>query len=905
MNWIRRLFSRRQLFDDLSAEIRAHLEERTDELSRSGLTEEDAAAQARREFGNVTLTEERAREIWQWPRIESFFEDVRFGLRTLRKSPGFTTVAVLTLALGIGANTAIFSLTDQILLERLPVGHPEQLALLSSTEAKWGRTHTDYDLTTSFSYPMYKDLRDHNEVFSGLLTCFPVEVSVVAHGSAQIAHGELVSGNFFSVLGARPTLGRVFSSADETVPGANPVTVLNYAYWTEHFGGDRSILNQTVNLNGFPFTIVGVARPGFNMIQAGAKPDVYVPITMKAQMTPGWNGLADHSDYFLPIVGRLEAGITLDRAEAGLQPLFHDLLRSEFPEITSRWGATVDLKHFLAGQIELSGGEHGRPVLQHSAKSPLLFLSAMVGLVLLIACANLASLLLARGESRHHEVAVRLALGAGHSRIIRQLLTESTLVAVAGGAAGLFMGWSALRALLAAMPADPGTSGLSASLNLPVLTLTAAVAIGSGILCGLFPAISASRTSLQSAFNDQARSTAGGIQSTRVRKSLIVTQVAMTATLLVAAGLFGESLVRTERVNLGMHIDHIVQFDFLPGLSRYSAAQTLGLFDRLRQKLAALPGVTSVTASESSLLAGGMEIDTVNYEGYRPSGDDENEGLNPWVNYIEPRFFSTLGVPLLKGREFRDSDTASSPAVAIISESVARKFFAGRNPIGLHLGFGGEVPRVEIVGVVGDVRQNDPRWPASPSIYFPCAQDKTVTDATFYVRTPLESRAILATLRNSAAQVAPDVAASNFRTLTEQLNNIIFDERLVTFLTIAFGLLAAALASVGVYGVMAYIVARRTREIGIRMALGAKPGKLAGRILWQAGGLALAGIVIGFLIAVPISRLIRAELFEVKPQDPVAFLISAVLLAAVALAACYIPARRAMRVDPMVALKYE
>ena len=905
MNWIGRLFSRRQLYDDLSEEIRTHLEERTQELSRSGLTREDAAAEARREFGNVTLTEERAREIWQWPGIESFFEDVRFGLRTLRKSPGFTAVAVLTLALGIGANTAIFSLTDQILLEQLPVGHPEQLALLSSTEAKWGRTQDDYDLKNSFSYPMYKDLREHNEVFSGLLTCFAVDVGVVGHNSAQIAHGELVSGNFFGVLGARPVLGRLFSPADETVPGANPVAVLNYTYWTEHFGGNPAILNQTVTINGFPFTIVGVAQRGFDTIQAGARPDLYVPITMKAQMTPGWDGLASHCDYFLPMVGRLKSGMTLDRAEVALEPLFHNLLRSEYTEIASECGKTVDLKHFLTGKIALSGGEHGRPVLQHSVKTPLLFLSAMVALVLLIACANLASLLLARGESRHHEVAVRLALGAGHWRIVRQLLTESTLLAVVGGAAGLFIGGIALRAIIGAMPADPGLSGLSASLNLAVLTFIAAIALGSGILCGLFPAIRASGTSLQSAFNDQARSTAGSIASTRVRKSLIVAQVAMTATLLVAAGLFGESLVRTERVDLGMRIEHLVQFDLAPGLSRYSGEQTIALFDELRQKLAALPGVISVTASENPLLAGGMEIDTVNYEGYRPSGNDENEGLNPWVNHIAPSFFSTLGIPLLEGREFRDSDTVSGSAVAIISESVARKFFAARNPIGLHLGFGSEVPRIQIVGIVGDVRQNDPRWPASPSIYLPCAQDKTITEATFYVRTPLEPRAILATVRSTAAQVAPDVAASNFRTLTEQLDSTVFDERLVTFLTLAFGLLAAALASVGVYGVMAYVVARRTREIGIRMALGARPENLAHMILWQAGELALAGIVIGFLIAVPISRLIRAQLFEVKPEDPAVFLISAALLATVALAACYLPARRAMRVDPMTALKYE
>jgi predicted permease len=812
---------------------------------------------------------------------------------------------VLTLALGIGANTAIFSLTDQVLLRLLPVQHPEELVILRSTENKWGHTEADYDLENSFSYPMYKNLRDHNQVFSGLFTCFSVDVSIVTRGRAEIAHGELVSGNFFNVLGVHPALGRVLSSADETAPGANPVAVLNYAFWTAHFGGDASIVNQTLNINGSLLTVVGVAQPGFNAVQAGAKPDVYIPITMKLEMTPGWNGLDSASDYFLPIMGRLKPGITLASAQTSLKPLFHSLLEAEYPAIVSRWGAAEDREHFVAEKIELSSGAQGRPVLQHSAETPLLFLTAMAGLVLLIACANFACLLLARGESRRREVAVRLALGAGSGRVIRQLLVESMLVALAGGAAGLLVGWAALSSLLSMMPPDPNTSGLTASLDHGVLGVTAAAAILTGLFCGLLPAIRASRTTLQSAFKDVAASTTGGVGSARLRKSLLVAQVAMTAILLVAVGLFGESLINTERINLGMRIDHIIQFDFSPGLSHYSPAQTIALLDRMRERLAALPGVTSVSAAEQKLLAGGMEIDTVNYEGYRPSGNDENEGLNPWVNRVEPSFFSMLGIPLLRGRDFRDSDTLSSPRVAVISESVARKFFAGRDPIGLHFGFGGEVPSIEIVGVVGDVRQNDPRWEPSPSIYLPSEQGGTVSTATFYVRTSLPLSAMMPTLRQAAAQVAPDVAAANFQTLTEQLNSIIFDERLVTFLTLAFGMLAALLASVGLYGVMAYVVTRRTREIGIRMALGAVPKKLGGMILWQAAQLALIGAVVGLSAAIPVSRLTRSLLFGVKPGDPLAYTLSALLLILVALAGAYIPAWRTTRVDPMVALRYE
>lgn len=624
---------------------------------------------------------------------------------------------------------------------------------------------------------------------------------------------------------------------------------------------------------------------------------------MKPQMTPGWNGLDSTSDYFLPIMARLKPRITLARAQASLQPLFHSFLDAEYPGIASRWGATLDRKQFLAGQLELSPGAQGRPVLQHSVETPLLLLTAMVGLVLLIACANLACLLFARGESRQHEIAARLALGASQGRIIRQLVTESTLLALAGGAVGLFLGWAALGGLITMIPPDPSTSALDSNLDLRVLAVAAAAAILSGILCGLFPAARTSRTSLQSAFKDQGANATGAVGSVRLRKSLIVAQVAMTATLLVVAALFGESLIRTERENLGMRIDHIVQFDFSPGLSRYSPAQTVDLLKRLREKLAALPGVSSVTASQGPLLASGdgMEMDTVNYEGYDSKKDED---MNPWVNRVMPNFFSTLGIPLLRGRDCRETDSFSSPTVAIVSESVARKYFAGRDPIGFHFGFGMEVPHIEIIGVVGDVRQNDPRTPSSPSVYL-CAEQAGLNSATFYVRTALPPSAIIPTLRNTAVQVAPDVATAHFRTLTDQLNISVFDERLLAFLTTGFGLLAALLACVGLYGVMAYVVARRTREIGIRVALGAEKSNVLRLVLGQGIVLVIIGTAAGIASALAVGRYIQSLLYGVRPTNVPTFVAVSLLLSGVSLAACYVPARRAMRVDPMVALRYE
>lgn len=834
--------------------------------------------------------------------MSGIWQDVRYGLRQLQRSPGFTLVAVLTLALGIGANTAVFSLIDQVLLRPLPVREPQQLVVLRSTEGRSGSVTYDYDPAASFSYPMYKDLRDRSQVFSGLVACYgPADANISLRGRAERASEELVSGNFFQVLGVRPALGRVFSSGDETVPGANPVVVLSYSYWARHFGGDPSVLNRSIDVNGTPLTVVGVAQKGFAGTEIGAAPDVFVPVNT------GRSGLDDTSNYFLAVIGRLNPGMTRGRAEVALQPLFHSILESELPAKVA--AGTLDSprarEYFLGGQIELAPGAQGQPILQHQGEAPLVLLMAMVGVVLLIVCANLAGLLLARGEARRHESAVRLALGADRPRLLRQHLTESLLVAVGGGVAGLPVAWWTLEFVVSATQRGTAVAGLTASLDFRVLAFCAAAALASGFIFGLLPALRSSRANLHAALKEASRSSSTSVSGARLRKSLVIVQVAMTALLLVVSGLFAESLLHLEHVDVGMNVRHVVQFSVEPGLSKYTPARTLALFDRLRQDLAAVPGVTSVAAAEVPLLADASDRNTMTFEGYVPrKGDDRTVS----INRVSSDFFSTVGIPLVLGRAFRDSDSASSPKVCIISEKLAREYFSGHNPLGMHLatGWGPKVrPDTEIVGVVADAKSMNVRDPVQPTVYFPYAQDPGVGSATFYIRTGVAPGTVAASLRDVVARDAPGLPVYGVQTLTEQVNGSLFGDRLVTFFALSLGLVAAFLASLGLYGVTAYVVVQRTHEIGIRVALGALPRDVARIIFRQAAQLVAIGLVIGVAGALGSARLVGSLLYDVKAGDPPAFVLSALLLVLVAFAACYLPARRAMRIDPAQALRQE
>jgi predicted permease len=836
--------------------------------------------------------------------VATLTQDLKYGMRMLLKNPGFTLVAILTLALGIGANTAIFSLTDQVLLRALPVHNPGQLVILNAPGYKTGHVSSDGNDRASFSYPMYKDLRDRAPAFSGLLARWGLALNVAANGQTERAEGELVSGNYFDVLGVEPALGRGFSTRDETAPGANPVTVLSYGYWTRRFGNDPRILNTPLTVNGTSLTVVGVAQSGFSGVQIGRSTDLFIPMSMKAQMTPGDNGLDQRNYAWLNILGRLQPGFTLKSAEAAVAPAFHAIEEAELPILKLSPGSK-QAKQYLDRKIILSTGEHGRPILQSDAQTPLLVLLTMVGLILLIACANLASLLVARGEARQREMAVRLALGAGRWRLIRQWLTESFILALAGGIVSLFFATWSLGALVGSLHQGVGVAGLETHLDARVLLFALAVSILTGILFGIGPALRATRTSLQTTLKDQGTSVSEGKSNVELRKWLMVSQVAVTAMLLASAGYFARSFVNIERQNLGVKVDHVVQFGISPSLNRYTPAQTAALFDRIRQGITTLPGVRGAGVARSPLFQGDDWSSNMTAEGYMAQPDEDTHVFR---NSVSPGYFSAMGIPLLVGREFRDSDTATSPKVVIINEKLAQKYFARRNPVGLHMawGAGDKVhPDIEIVGVVENARHDDMRDSFHPFVYAPYSQDDGLTDGTFYVRTSQDPLGLAGTLQRLVQDYDSNLPVYSVKTLAEQAEESVYSDRLLTFFSLSLGLLASLLAAIGLYGVLAYMVARRTREIGIRLAIGAQPKDVSWLVLREVMRMSGIGLVIGLAIAFGLGLLIQSQLYGVKASDPLVFLAATVLLGAVAFVAGWLPARKAANVDPMVALRYE
>jgi predicted permease len=832
-------------------------------------------------------------------------QDLKYGMRMLAKNPGFTLVAVLTLALGIGANTAIFSLTDQVLLRALPVRNPDQLVIVRAVGWKTGHVSSDLDDTMSFSYPEYKDLRDRAPAFSGLLARYGLSLNVAANRETERADGELVSGNYFDVLGVHPALGRVLSTQDDTAPGANPVAVLSYGYWTRRFGNNPQILNEPLTVNGTSLTVVGVAQEGFSGVQIGRSTDVFIPMSMKALMTPGWDGLDARNDAWLNIISRLGPGFSVKSAQAAMAPTFHAIEEAEIPILKISAGSKAATR-FLDRHIVLDEGGHGRPVLQSSAQTPLLVLLTMVGLILLIACANLASLLVARGEARQREMAVRLALGAGRWRLVRQLLTESFLLALAGGVAGIVFATWTLGTLVGSLRQGIGVMGLETHLDTRVLLFAVGISILTGILFGLGPALRATRTSLQSTLKDQGASVSGASSNVRLRKGLMISQVALTSMLLVSAGYFVKSLMNLEQQNLGVKIDHVVQFSISPSLNRYTTQQTVSLFDRLRQGVESLPGVRGVGVVREALFQDNDWGSNLTLEGYT-AGPDED--MHVFRNSVGPGYFSSMGIPLLAGREFRESDTATSPKVVIINEQMAQKYFRGRNPVGMHMVWGSHNPPVpldiEIVGIVQNSKHDDLRDQGHPFVYQPYAQDPNLGGGTFYVRTSQDPLGLIGSIRQLIQGLDSNLPTFDVRTLGEQAEQSVYSDRLLTFFSLCLGLLAALLAAIGLYGVLAYMVARRTREIGIRMAIGAEPKDVSWLVLREVMRMSGIGLAIGLVIAFGLGLLIQSQLYGVKASDPLVFVAAAALLSGVAFLAGWLPARRAANVDPMAALRYE
>ncbi|HKW34118.1 MAG TPA: ABC transporter permease [Candidatus Acidoferrum sp.] len=839
--------------------------------------------------------------------MHALWQDVKYGLRMLLKNPGFTAIAVLTLALGIGANTAIFSLLNQVLLRRLPVRNPERLVILKSPGPKRGHVWSDGDDSEIFSYPLYQGLAKNTSVFDGVIARYEFSTSVASHGQTDRGSGELVTGNYFQTLGVRPALGRLLTPADDDVQGAHPVLVLSHGYWTQHFGGDSGVLNQTMLVNDTAMTIVGVAQAGFTGIQVGQTPDVFVPMTMKGQMTPIRNGLDDWNDSFLAVLARLKPGVSQEQAEAAINVDYHPLLEQQLEHLGGGGNHLhgKDRDEFLNKKVVLYPGAQGRTVTQRDSGPALEALFAMVGLVLLIACTNVANLLLAKGAARQREFAIRSALGATKGRMIRQLMVESFLCAVAGGGLGLLLGSWLMNILTQAVVSEGGVQGIHSKVDATVLGFAAAATATSALVFGLIPAWRVARGSVSQVLKDQGSTGSAGPGHVRFRKVLVAGQVAFTVLLLAGATLFAQTLWNLRKQNLGLSTENLITFSISPQLSGYDAPRTVALVDQLRQRLAGLPGVSGVGSSQIAVLTGTDMGTNITVEGRQNLDTDERH-----VNYdaVSLNYFSTMKVPLLSGREFNDADTATSPKVAIINEAMMKAFFSNRNPIGVHLAMGSgndAKPDIEIVGVVKDAKESHVRDRARPYFYRPYAQFGKLFGMTFYVRTSQDPLLIANDLRQTVRQQDANLPIYELKTVSRVVDEDLFAERVIAGLSSSFGALAAILAALGIYGVLAYLVVQRTREIGIRLALGAASAHVRALVFKEVGWMVLAGVVVGLPAAYALARLSESLFFGVHAGDVIVYLISLSVIVMIAAIACYVPSRRATRIDPIVALRYE
>jgi len=832
--------------------------------------------------------------------MEGLLQDVRFALRSFAKSPGFTFVVVATLALGIGANAAIFGLMDQVMFRLLPVDDPGRLVLLDAPGQYSGRTSTQSETLTPISLPMYEGLRDHNTVFTGMLGHWPTPVHFSDGAQTENADGDLVTGTYFGVLGLRPAAGRLLGPDDDRTPGAHPVVVLGYRFFKERFGGDARVVGRSVRINGHPMTVVGVAPRGFHGVEVGSSVDVYVPMAEQPQLLPHWRPV--HGDWrsrWLVAMARLREGVSAEQARASINVLYAQLLQEDAKTLTSK--SEKFRSEFLSKKLDLLPGGRGTSGLRDQAHAPLLVLMAMVGLVLIIASANVANLLLARGSSRQKELAVRLALGAGRGRLIRQLLVESLVLSVTGGALGLLVSAWLGKALIAALPFEDAALTLSPDPDLRVVLFAFVLALVTGALFGIFPALQATRVGVASTLKNEATAVIGGAAPFRFRRALVVAQIALSLLLLVGAGLFTRSLRNLRALDPGFQPDRLVTFSVDPSRNGLDIAGQLGVLARIREGLVAEPGVRSATLCDLPLMTNSDNTSTIKLPGYEPK---ETDDMNPNFAAVGPDFFETMGIPLVAGRTLGEGDGPQTPRVAVVNESFARQYFSGQ-ALGRHFGFGSkpENSNVEIVGVVKDGKAASLREEQRRFVYLPHAQREVLGFMTFYVRTAGEPNALMGRVHALVRGVDPDLPVSELKTMRAQIRESLFVERMVAALSAAFGVLATLLAALGLYGVMAFAVSLRTREIGIRMALGAQRRDVLRMVLRDVSVLVALGVALGLPGGYGAGRVIESQLFGLNARDPLTFVLATATLLLTALVAGWVPARRAALVDPMVALR--
>jgi predicted permease len=834
----------------------------------------------------------------------TILHEVRLGLRQMRKAPGFAIVAVLTLALGIGANTAVFTLLDQALLRRLPVSHPEQLVRLRFAGASPGHVESyGGDDKDYFSYPMYRDLRDKNNVFDGMLASDQCQAGVQWNNAPDLATCETVSGNYFQVLGVQPAIGRVILPSDD-VPNSSPVVVLSFNYWKTRFGADPRVVNQTLLINAQPFTIIGVADPGFHSVVAGQTPKIFVPIMAQPVIQPRYQLLDDHKSRWLTVVARLKPGETTTAAEAGINPLWNALRAEEFPLFKST-SANFRQRFFDKAHLTVLDASKGFSPLRDQIGEPLLIVMGMVGLVALMACVNISSLLLVRASGRAREMSIRYAMGASRWQIIRQLLIEGLLLGTLGGILGLIVAPLATRALVrTVVVGDVSQFPFNTSIDLRVLLFNFLVAFAASVVFSLAPALRFLKPDLVTALKQQSGTS--GTSPLLFRRITVGLQIGLSLLLVVGAGLFVRTLHNLESQDVGFVTDHLVTFGINPQMAGYHQEQVNPLHQRVLDTLAALPGVRSVGGTDDPELSDDDIGSNFSIAGYDAKDDEDMNMESPSVT---PGYFAALQLPVLAGRTFTHQDVFGQPSVAVVNTSFARKYFGDPERAVGHLIGHGQGPNtkldIQIIGVVGDAKHIGVRGEIRRTIYTPFFQDEKRGVLQYYVRTGQSPDAAETTIRSALQNLDSKLVIDTLRTMDEQIADNLMNDRLITLLAVVFATLATLLAALGLYGVLAYTTAQRTREIGIRMAMGAQRSSVVRMVLVDVMWLAGISIALTLPLALLLARMVRSQLYGVSSFDPLSLLAGTLLVALVALIAAMLPARRAASVEPMKALRTE